>query len=84
VDAPEFHWRPELVELSADGTLGLTRGPWTLRVRRPDGTDVVETGIFNSVWRRQADGSWRVLFDAGCPSCPVCPPPAPPPPGKSE
>jgi ketosteroid isomerase-like protein len=66
---PEFSWHPEVVELSADGTLGLSRGPWTLRIAAADGSTVERTGIFNSVWRRQPDGSWRIVFDAGC-DCP--------------
>lgn len=69
-DRPAFEWHPEIVELSADGTLGLSRGPWTLRVRQPDGREVEERGLFNSVWQRQNDGSWKIVFDAGC----ACPP----------
>lgn len=71
-DRPEFAWHPELVELSGDGELGFTRGPWTLRGTRPDGTAVERSGLFNSVWRRQPDGSWRIVFDAGCSPCPAC------------
>lgn len=66
---PYFEWHPEIVELSADGDLGLTRGPWTLRATAPDGTVREQSGLFNSVWRRQGDGSWRIVFDAGC-ACP--------------
>lgn len=66
---PYFEWHPEVVELAADGTLGLTRGPWTIRARDKDGKEVEQTGTFNSVWRRQADGSWRIVFDAGCAPC---------------
>ena len=71
-DAPEFVWHPEIVELSGDGTLGLSRGPWTLRGRDPQGNAIERTGTFTSIWRRQADGSWRVIFDAGCGPCPDC------------
>ena len=71
--APDFRWHPEVVELSGDGELALSRGPWTMKGIRPDGTPFERSGSFNSVWRRQADGGWKVVFDAGCPPCPACP-----------
>jgi len=71
VDAPEFRWHPEIVELSGDGTLGLTRGPWTMRGRDAEGRPIERGGTFTSIWRRQPDGSWRVVFDAGCSGCPT-------------
>lgn len=70
---PYFTWTPEVVELSADGELGLTRGPWTIRSTGAEGVKVEQSGLFNSVWRRRPDGAWRVVFDAGCPPCPACP-----------
>lgn len=66
--SPPFSWRPERVEVSADGSLGLSTGP----VLDPSGTVV---GSFSSVWRRQPDGSWKVAFDG--PGC-SAPPPQPP------
>lgn len=71
-DAPEFLWHPEIVEISGDGALGLTRGPWTMKGVRPDGTPIDRKGTFTSIWRKQSDGSWLVTFDAGCPPCPEC------------
>ncbi len=65
-----FSWRPETVAVLDSGALGLSSGP----VFDPGGQRV---GTFNSVWRRQPDGSWRIIFDNGCPEC-ECPP-APPP-----
>jgi ketosteroid isomerase-like protein len=70
--APEFEWHPEIVELTEDGSLGLTRGPWTIRGKDAEGKPVEQTGVFNSVWRRQPGGDWRVTFDAGCSPCPSC------------
>jgi len=66
-DAP-FSWAPERVEVLDTGTLALSTGP----VRNPAGATI---GTFNSIWRRDADGRWRVVFDKGCP---VCEPPAKP------
>jgi ketosteroid isomerase-like protein len=64
-DAP-FSWEPEQVEVLDSGTLALSTGP----VRDPQGRRI---GTFNSVWRREADGRWKVVFDKGCPPC-DCPP----------
>jgi ketosteroid isomerase-like protein len=69
-----IEWHPELVELSGDGELGLTRGPWTLRGKDREGREIERSGVFNSVWRRQPDGGWKIVFDAGCSPCPVCAP----------
>jgi ketosteroid isomerase-like protein len=57
-----FSWEPESATVLDSGTLGFTSGP----VRTPDGKRV---GTFNSVWRREADGSWKIIFDRGCPEC---------------
>ena len=57
-----FSWEPETVVVLASGELALSSGP----VRNPAGERV---GTFNSVWRREADGGWRIVFDKGCPPC---------------
>jgi ketosteroid isomerase-like protein len=53
-----FSWHPDVVEVLESGSLALTSGP----VRDPAGDEV---GRFNSVWRKDADGRWRVVFDKG-------------------
>jgi ketosteroid isomerase-like protein len=57
-----FSWVPETVEVVDSGTLALTSGP----VRGRDGK---QTGTFNSIWRREADGRWKILFDKGAAPC---------------
>lgn len=64
-DAP-FSWEPEQVEVLDSGSLALSTGP----VRDPDGKRI---GTFNSIWRRETEGVWKVIFDKGCPPC-DCPP----------
>jgi ketosteroid isomerase-like protein len=56
---PPFSWEPETVEVVESGTLAHSSGP----VKDPQG-NVVAT--FNSVWRLETDGKWRVVFDKGC------------------
>ncbi len=69
-------WSPDLVELSAAGDLGYISGPYEFVLKRPDGTTARERGRFASIWRRQADGSYRIVFDIGSPEEP--PPPLKP------
>lgn len=57
-----FSWTPERVEVIASGTLAISSGP----VFDPKGERV---GTFNSTWRREKDGEWRVVLDIGCPPC---------------
>ncbi len=66
-EAP-FSWRPDSATVLDSGTLGLTSGPVF-------GADGGRVGTFNSVWRLEPDGSWKVVFDRGCPDC-ECPPTA--------
>jgi ketosteroid isomerase-like protein len=71
-DRPYFEWHPEVVELSPDASVALSRGPWTIRTTDKKGKTKEIQGVFNSIWRRQPDGSWKVIFDAGCPPCAEC------------
>jgi ketosteroid isomerase-like protein len=60
--AAPFSWAPDTAEVVDSGTLAITSGP----VKNARG-DV--TGRFNSVWRLESDGQWRVVFDKGCQAC---------------
>ena len=73
-DGPQapFSWKPDRVEVLDSGTLGMTSGP----VFDEAGLRV---GTFNSVWRRDPDGRWRIVFDIGCPSCEATAAPSPTP-----
>jgi len=64
--AAPFSWQPETVEVLESGHLALSSGP----VFSPDGRRI---GTFNSIWRLEADGRWRVVFDKGAPACPPAP-----------
>ncbi len=57
-----FSWEPEFVEVLESGNLALSTGP----VYDPTGKRI---GTFNSVWRREAGGAWKIVLDNGCPAC---------------
>ena len=52
-----FSWAPDKVEVLKSGDLALSTGPVYV-----DGKLV---GRFNSIWRREAKGTWRIVFDKG-------------------
>jgi len=60
-EAP-FSWEPEHVEVLESGTLALSSGP----VFDPQGKQVA---TFNSVWRLESNGEWRIVFDKGNAAC---------------
>jgi ketosteroid isomerase-like protein len=58
-EAP-FSWKPNVIEVLPSGNLAISNGP----VFDPKGKRV---GSFSSIWRREPDGSWKIIFDKGCP-----------------
>ena len=60
--AAPFKWEPDEVEVLDSGKLALTSGP----VHAPDGKLISR---FTSVWRLEAPGVWRIVFDKGSPVC---------------
>ena len=60
-DAP-FSWAPDKVEVLDSGTLAISSGP----VRDPSGKLVA---TFTSIWRQEAPGVWRIVFDKGNDLC---------------
>ncbi len=53
-------WEPDFARASASGDLGYTYGHWSLTL---DGK--TQTGHYVTIWKRQADGRWKWVFDTG-------------------
>jgi ketosteroid isomerase-like protein len=60
-EAP-FAWEPQVVEVLDSGALALSSGP----VYDPGGKLVSN---FTSIWRLEAPGTWRIIFDKGSRAC---------------
>jgi ketosteroid isomerase-like protein len=65
-------WVPVAADISLAGDLGYTTGPWELRPKGKGDKNVLH-GFYVTFWRKQADGSYKVLLDGGISN------PAPPP-----
>jgi ketosteroid isomerase-like protein len=55
---PPFSWEPASVEVLQSGALARSTGP----VYDPQGK---LAGCFNSIWRQEARGQWKIVFDHG-------------------
>ena len=60
----ELVWEPRTGEVAASGDLGWLTGPST-SVSRKSAEPRTSHGCYLSVWRKQPDGTWRVLIDVG-------------------
>lgn len=60
-------WEPEFGEVSATADLGYTVGHYESQVVGPAGDTLTSGGRYVTIWRKDPDGTWRVLLDIGSP-----------------
>lgn len=58
-------WMPVGADISASGDLGYTYGTFEFRALGNDGKQFVQHGKYTSIWKKQRDGSWKVVLDMG-------------------
>ena len=69
-------WEPIYADVSRAGDMGYTTGPYEFR---PNGADdkPIAFGHYFTIWKKQANGSWKVALDRGTsnqpPSGPIVP-----------
>ena len=59
-DSVRLSWTPVKADVSGD--MGYTFGTW---VRKYNFIDSTETGTYITIWRKQQNGTWRFVLDAG-------------------
>jgi pimeloyl-ACP methyl ester carboxylesterase/ketosteroid isomerase-like protein len=65
VPVAPFQWGPERVEVTSGGTVGFSMGPIYDAAAK-------HAGYYTSVWQKQGDGTWKVVFDGpGNPPAPL-------------
>ncbi len=61
---PVISWGPAFAAIARSGELGYTTGPFEYRKVRGDEKPEA-FGHFVSVWRKDSDGTWKVVVDVG-------------------
>jgi ketosteroid isomerase-like protein len=64
-DGPRLTWAPTKGEVVGGGDLGYTVGAWERRTPSPNGPAVLTRGNYITLWAKQKDGTWKVIFDIG-------------------
>ena len=61
---PEYSlsWEPTDAEVGDAGDLGYTIGAYEMRMA-PEGTPITIVGKYMTIWKKQADGTWKVAVD---------------------
>jgi ketosteroid isomerase-like protein len=63
--ADQLTWKPVRIQVADSGDLAYSLGTWQLKGKDPKGNDVTQTGKYLTVWKKQKDGSWKVVADTG-------------------
>lgn len=71
----QLTWTPVAAQMSAKGDMGFTWGHYEGTSRDAAGKPVIEKGRYMTIWKKQADNTWKVELDSsnsGPPDDPDC------------
>jgi len=60
----ELTFEADRVEVAAAGDLAIETGTYRFALSDPEGNPAAQVGHYVVVWRKQADGTWKVAIDA--------------------
>ncbi|MGA3080774.1 MAG: nuclear transport factor 2 family protein [Terracidiphilus sp.] len=61
----QLTWTPTEAEMGPSGDVGWTWGHFEGHSKDANGNPVTTTGRYMTIWRKGADGQWKVVLDAG-------------------
>jgi ketosteroid isomerase-like protein len=61
----QLTWTPTEAQMGPSGDMGYTWGHFEGRSKDANGNPVVTSGRYMTIWRKEPDGSWKVVLDAG-------------------
>jgi ketosteroid isomerase-like protein len=63
--AYQLTWTPTDAVMGPSGDMGYTWGHYEGRSKDANGNPVLTSGRYMTIWRKEKDGSWKVVLDAG-------------------
>jgi ketosteroid isomerase-like protein len=60
----QLTWTPEGGQMNASGDMGFTWGHYEGRSKDRAGNSIVANGRYMTIWKKQSDGSWKVVLDS--------------------
>ena len=63
--AYQLTWTPTEAVMSPAGDMGYTWGHYDGHSKDANGNPVTTSGRYMTIWRKEKDGSWKVVLDAG-------------------
>jgi ketosteroid isomerase-like protein len=61
----QLTWTPTDAVMGPSGDMGYTWGHFEGKSKDQNGNPVVTSGRYMTIWRKQPDGAWKVVLDAG-------------------
>ncbi|MDE3199898.1 MAG: nuclear transport factor 2 family protein [Acidobacteriota bacterium] len=66
----QLTWTPTDAVMSPQDDMGYTWGHFEGRSKDANGNPVLTSGRYMTIWRKEPDGSWKVVLDAGADDAP--------------
>ncbi len=61
---PMSAFKADIIDMDGRGDLAYVRGHYTLTMNPPGTPPMTDKGKYVEVWKKQADGSWKVKYDS--------------------
>ncbi|RPI06301.1 MAG: DUF4440 domain-containing protein [Ignavibacteriae bacterium] len=60
-----LRWHPTKAEMMIPGVIGYTVGRWERIRKNKAGKWMKSIGTYSTTWKKQPDGSWKIVLDSG-------------------
>jgi ketosteroid isomerase-like protein len=60
-----LEWTPRAADVAQSGEMGWTWGEYTVTAKGSDGEQSMSWGKYVNVWKKNAEGEWKVVADIG-------------------